>query len=102
MSNSSAENETTRILPVLVRNLPVNHRQRRGQPLDVADNGIAAAAEQGREIGLRGCVHGDAEGGDAEPARLLNLRRMGVLSTVSTVSAVGLSVAIATVLLTTE
>src|SRR3954466_13684994 len=76
IANSRPRNAA--LFPGSVRHLPVDRRQRRGQSADITDDGVAATPEQRREIGLRGCVHRDAEGGDAEPARLLH-RFAGVL-----------------------
>ena len=53
----------------LIRQLPIDRRQCRRQPPDVADDGVSTARRTGSEVSLCGGVDGDAEHGHAKPAR---------------------------------
>ena len=50
--------------------LAIDRGKRCRQPADVADDGVAAAPEQGWKVGLRACVDRDAEHRNAQPSRL--------------------------------
>ena len=74
--------------------VPVDQRQRRRQPLGMAQNGKGVAAEDGGEVGLRLAVDGDAEDRVAEAPRLADGARrvLDAVASLVVVEIVGLAV----------
>ena len=60
-----------RNLSRLLRELSIDRGQGRRKASHVADDGVAAVPEQGREVALGGGIDRDAEHGGAHPARFL-------------------------------